>query len=90
VNPAKLNREMVNLEKLDQEDIDFLHQTITKHHNETGSTIAQDLLHEWPVHVHRLSKVMPADYRRVLDAQAKAISEGKDPLMAIMQASVGK
>ena len=90
VNPAKLNREMVNLEKLEQEDIDFLHQTITKHHNETGSTIAQELLQNWPVHVHRLSKVMPADYRRVLDAQSKSITEGKDPLVAIMQASVGK
>ena len=90
VNPAKLNREMVNLEKLDQEDIDFLHQTLTNHHNETGSTVAQELLQDWPLHVHRLSKVMPIDYRRVLDAQAKAVIEGKDPLVAIMQASVGK
>lgn len=90
VNPVKLNREMVNLEKLDQEDIDFLHQTLTNHHNETGSTIAQELLQDWPLHVHRLSKVMPIDYRRVLDAQTKAVAEGKDPLVAIMQASVGK
>ena len=90
VNPAKLNREMVNLEKLDQEDIDFLHQTISKHQSETGSTIAHELLQDWPLHVHRLSKVMPIDLRRVLDAKNKAIAEGKDPLVAIMQASVGK
>ncbi len=35
----------------------------------------------------RFSKIMPQDYKRVLQAQAQAELEGRDPIEAVMEAA---
>ena len=49
-----------------------------KHAEETGSAVAEGLLADWAASVERFGKVMPKDYKRVLEAQAAAVAEGLD------------
>jgi glutamate synthase (NADPH) large chain len=51
---------------------------VWRHHQETGSVVAADLLDDWPGTVVRLTEVMPRDYRRVLEARAEAERDGLD------------
>jgi glutamate synthase (NADPH/NADH) large chain len=89
LNPALVNTEMVELESLDDVDQNFLQTVIREHLDETGSTIASELLADWPKSFARFTKVMPSDYKRVLAAQAKAEAEGRDVVDAIMEAARG-
>ena len=41
----------------------------------TGSEVAQRLLADWEASLERFVKVMPDDYRRVLDAAAERAGE---------------
>jgi len=82
-----INREMVDIESLDSADLDFLEEILQQHLAETDSEVAKSLLENWPAHAGRFTKVMPTDYRRVLNAKAKAEAEGRDPIEAIMEAA---
>ena len=84
---ARINRDMVAIEALDATDIDFLHTIISEHVAETDSQIGAEVLASWPASAERITKVMPIDYRRVLDAQARATAEGRDPVEAVMEAA---
>jgi len=84
-----INQDMVGLEDLDADDAVWLRGILTEHAEQTGSDVALALLADWPASVHRFCKVMPRDYRRVLDAIALAESEGRDVDEAIMEASRG-
>ncbi|MDX6434476.1 MAG: glutamate synthase large chain, partial [Streptosporangiaceae bacterium] len=85
----RVNPEMVALEELTDEDRFFLRSVVEKHQAETGSAVAGKLLAEWDIAADRFTKVMPQDYRRVLEAMAKAEAEGRDVNQAIMAASQG-
>ena len=84
-----INQDMVGLEDLDADDAIWLRGILTEHAEQTGSDVALALLADWPASVRRFCKVMPRDYRRVLDAIALAESEGRDVDEAIMEASRG-
>jgi glutamate synthase domain-containing protein 3 len=61
------NLGMVELERIEaDEDIDDLKQLIELHQNETGSTVAGDILDRWDETLPQFIKVMPTDYKRVL------------------------
>jgi len=67
------NTETVGLEPVDQEaDIAELKAMLEKHHQYTGSTVAADILGRWPEELDRFVKVMPLDYKRVLQELADA------------------
>ncbi|HET7530181.1 MAG TPA: glutamate synthase large subunit [Mycobacteriales bacterium] len=85
----RLNREMVDLDPLDDDDRAFLRETVTKHAAETGSTVAASLLAEWDDAVERFAKIMPRDYKRVLAAARDAEDRGIDVDEAIMAAAHG-
>jgi glutamate synthase (NADPH/NADH) large chain len=85
----RVNREMVDLDPLDDEDTEFLRDTVERHYDETESAVAGKLLADWDTAVERFGKVMPKDYKRVLQAQAKAEREGRDVNEAIMEAAHG-
>ena len=85
----RLNREMVDLDPLDDTDRDFLRETVTKHAAETGSTVAAGLLAQWDDIVDRFAKIMPRDYKRVLQAARDAEEQGIDVNQAIMAAAHG-
>ncbi|GAB2817852.1 glutamate synthase large subunit [Actinocorallia aurea] len=89
LQPQRVNPEMVEVEALTGEDRDVLHGLVGKHAEETGSTVAAKLLAEWESAVTRFSKIMPRDYKRVLEAKAAAEAEGRDVDEAIMAAAQG-
>ena len=88
-NLDHINQDMVALEDLDAEDANWLHSVLTEHLELTGSAVAAELLDDWAAAVRRFAKVMPRDYRKVLDAIALARSEGRNVDEAIMEASRG-
>ncbi|MGU3501927.1 glutamate synthase large subunit [Mycobacterium sp. C31M] len=87
--PAKVNTEMVALQRLDPEDLSWLHEVVTRHAQVTESTVAVSLLADWPRRSAQFTKIMPTDYERVLRATRMAKAEGRDVDTAIMEASRG-
>jgi glutamate synthase (NADPH/NADH) large chain len=89
---AKLNREMVDLQSLDDDDRAFLHATVSAHVVHTGSAVAERVLADWPVTAESFRKVMPRDYARVLQVMKDAEAQGLDQaatLERVMEASRG-
>ena len=86
---ARLNTGMVELEPLDDLDRTWLVSTIYRHQTETGSTVAERLLADWTYSAEQFTKVMPRDYKRVLQAIRKAEETGSDIDAAIMAAAAG-
>ena len=85
-----LNTEMVDLESsLSEEDADALRDIIRRHLEETNSAVATTVLDRWHQHVRSFKKVMPKDYRRVLDAIATAEEHGHNVEEAVMAAAKG-
>jgi glutamate synthase (NADPH/NADH) large chain len=85
----RINAEMVDIDPLAESDIAFLREVLARHHEETGSTVAAGLLADWDVAVNRFTKVMPKDYKRVLQAASDAEREGRDVNEAVMAAAHG-
>jgi glutamate synthase domain-containing protein 3 len=64
------NQGMVELEKVDNDDDAFeLRELIEKHALLTGSEVAADVLARWDDVLPKFHKVMPTDYKRVLEEQ---------------------
>jgi glutamate synthase (NADPH/NADH) large chain len=89
LNAARLNREMVDVDPLEDPDVESLHEVVSLHHAETGSAVAARLLADWESSVRRFAKVMPKDYKRVLFAASAAEREGRDVNEAVMAAAHG-
>ncbi len=67
---TRCNMEMVGLEPLEEpEDLDLVKGLLERHLEYTGSTVARRLLEDWPAAARKFVKVMPTDYRRVLEQQ---------------------
>ncbi|MCX7412079.1 MAG: glutamate synthase large subunit [Planctomycetia bacterium] len=62
----KVNKEMVDLEPLDQNDVDYLKDRIEKHVEYTDSSRGKEILAAWPSEQKKFVKVMPIDYKRAL------------------------
>ena len=84
-----VNREMVDLDPLDDLDSSWLVTAIFRHQNETGSDVASRILSDWQYSVLQFVKVMPRDYKRVLAAIRDAEESGSDIDEAIMAAAKG-
>ena len=66
------NMGMVELESLvAEEDIDELKTMIENHLRYTGSDVAKAALDSWSETIKQFVKVMPTDYKRVLEEMAK-------------------
>jgi len=72
--PGNCNQEMVDLDPVTTEDDAELRSLIEKHQHYTGSTVAEALLARWESARSEFVKVMPRDYKRVLEARTKAAS----------------
>jgi len=66
------------VEELDDTDKQWLHDVVRRHAEETGSTVAEKLLAEWPAAVERFSKIIPSTYKAVLAAKDAAERAGLD------------
>ncbi|MCH7999923.1 MAG: glutamate synthase subunit alpha, partial [Chloroflexi bacterium] len=70
---TRCNMEMVALEPLeDSEDLDLVHGLMERHAEYTDSAVAKGLLRDWPAVAKRFVKIIPLDYRRVLEEQLRA------------------
>ena len=62
------NTAMVGLESVeDDKDIDSLHSLIKEHYDRTGSANAKRVLKNWDDMLPKFVKIMPDDYKRVLE-----------------------
>ncbi len=68
---SKVNTEMVDLDPIDQESEDELRQMVRNHFAYTSSGIALKLLNNWEENLKYFIKVMPRDYKRVLEEKKK-------------------
>ncbi len=87
-----LNAGMVDIEGLDggeSEDTVWLRGMIQAHVDATDSLVGQRILADWDGESVHFKKVMPRDYRRVLQAIAEAERSGQNVDEAIMAAAGG-
>jgi glutamate synthase (NADPH/NADH) large chain len=92
VFPGRVNPEMVDLEELGAADFEFVHELVGRHQLLTGSQRARAILDDWLDAGRAFVKVMPRDYKRVLDVIAAADAAGVDAQerdKRIMEASHG-
>lgn len=86
---SRLNMEMVSLENLDEDDVEFLYGIIGEHSRLTDSEVAAKILVSFDSELYHFKKVMPKDYRRVLDVTVEAIERGQNVDEAIMASAHG-
>ncbi len=80
----RCNLEMVDLEPLSEhDDIELVRDLLIQHAGYTGSAVAKRLLKAWKRSIKEFVKVMPLDYRRVLDEQKTAAQA--DPASDLLQ-----
>jgi glutamate synthase (NADPH/NADH) large chain len=89
---AKVNYEMVELESLSSADLEELKAILTMHVGETESAVATKVLGSWATESANFRKVMPRDYKRVLEVMADAKSHGlneEETLNRVMEVARG-
>lgn len=64
---SKVNKEMVLIEEPNDEDVNFLKEIITEHYNLTKSVKAKTILDNFDLYVTKFKKVIPKDYKEVLE-----------------------
>jgi glutamate synthase (ferredoxin) len=85
--PRRCNHQMVDLEKLeDPDEIELVWKLIQRHKFYTRSSRAARIVAHWPEMVPKFVKVMPRDYKRVLEALKRVQSSGLTGEQAIMAA----
>ena len=87
---TRCNTQMADIETLDEEDRETVYQMIQKHADYTNSQKAFKVLANWQEFAPKFVKVMPRDYKRVLQAIKEAISSGlsgDDALTAAFEAN---
>jgi glutamate synthase (ferredoxin) len=75
--PRRCNRDMVDLELLTDEDLEFIRVAIMKHVTYTRSHYAEGLLADTRI-LRSIVKVMPREYKRALAEQAKQAKESAE------------
>ncbi len=86
LDPIKVNPEMIDLDPMTSQDAEELRAIVQQHFDETESAVAQSLLADWITALGRFTKVMPKDYKRVLNVMQQATEQGLDPIAAVMGA----
>ena len=88
-NPASIfaercNREMVEFDNLDEEDTVELKRLIQNHFEQTGSAVAEGILGNWDNALLHFIKVMPSDYKLVMQKQKELKRVGITNLEAVV------
>ena len=81
---SKCNMGMVELGPITHsEEISHLHALIVRHHQYTQSTVARRMLDRWEQHVSKFVKVLPTEYRMVLERQHLGANNDMAKLAAV-------
>jgi len=76
---TRFNPGLADLEAVaDSQDISTLKHMIQEHLTHTGSRSAQLILDRWDESLHRFKKVMPRDYRRIVEESKRRAAEGEE------------
>lgn len=75
VFPDHCNKEMVDLDPVEQDDIELLKDLIQQHYTYTGSTVAQFILNDFDNQLKNFVKVFPSDYKKVLQKRKEMKEE---------------
>jgi glutamate synthase (NADPH/NADH) large chain len=78
LDESLLNTEMVDAIEPGEADLELLQTLVKRHHEETGSVVAEGLLGDWAFASTRFTKVLPREYAKVVAAREAAESEGLD------------
>ncbi len=84
LDPSLVNSELVELNTLSESDSLVLRELVAAHVENTDSPRGLELLAAWSAAVNRFTKVIPRDYKRILDIEEQARATGEDPMAAIM------
>ncbi len=85
--PRRCNQEMVYLERLDDEaEIKEVEAMIRQHAEYTNSKLAWRILSDWDNKISKFVKVMPKDYKRMLEAFDRVKAAGLSGEEAVMSA----
>ncbi|MCZ6554758.1 MAG: glutamate synthase-related protein, partial [Candidatus Dadabacteria bacterium] len=82
----RCNKDMVDLEPLNAEDGEEVKEMIKRHVEYTRSDVGRKVLANWGSIVHKFVKVMPKDYKRMLEALERVQGEGLSGDEALMAA----
>jgi glutamate synthase domain-containing protein 2/glutamate synthase domain-containing protein 1/glutamate synthase domain-containing protein 3 len=74
----RCNVDLVELEELEEQDDEQIRELIAEHVARTGSMVGRNLMASWERSRERFVKVMPRDYRRVLEERAAATAGQAD------------
>ena len=85
LDPLRVNREMVDLAPMTDEQVAELRALVGRHLAETGSAVAADLLGGWADAVAEFTAVVPRQWRRVREAMRFAELAGRDVGTAVME-----
>ncbi|UYM05315.1 glutamate synthase large subunit [Solicola gregarius] len=91
LDERQVNHELVELSPLRSEEADELRDLVQRHHEETGSTVAEALLADWDANLTRFTRIIPVTYRKVLEAQDAARQGGLsevDTTAKMMEAAI--
>ncbi len=69
---VRCNTGMVDLKPLHDDSVPELRYLLERHLRYTGSTVARNILGQWPTARDKFVRVMPRDYARVIEQRAKA------------------
>ncbi len=68
------NTEMVDLDELDKEDFQTIRTLLRNHFRFTGSLKALDVLQHWDSHKKAFVKIMPREYKAILEKQKQKVT----------------
>lgn len=84
---AYCNKEMVHLEKIEsEEEMLDLKSLVKKHAENTNSPLGSQILDDWQYYASKFTKIIPKDYKRMLENIKKAHEAGIIGEEAIMEA----
>lgn len=83
---SNLNKEMVEIEKLDDSDIDKVKSLIEEHVEATDSNLGTQLLLNWSIESNKFLKVVPNDYKKIITLIDEKKAEGLNHEDAVLAA----
>ncbi len=87
---SRCNLGMVELESIaDGEDVDTVKRLLSNHVQYTQSPVAKNVLDNWSEYRERFVKVMPKQYKRVIEAIKRGKEKGLTEEQAVMEAANG-
>ncbi len=83
----RVNKELVSMEEVtDQRDKEILRGLVQKHFDQTGSAVAKKILDDFDEAVSKFKKIIPNDYKRMLEEIAKSEEKGRSYDEAVLEA----